>query len=140
MSGFERLKLVAGWVQHAVVAGMMIAAGAAKVFVAPPLVVEGLRRFGLGEQLRLIGVGEMTAALLLLIPRTSALGVLLVSAFWGGVICIHMAHAESYLFPSVMLVVTWVGAYLRNPATLGNLIKSRAMDGATQAPPGPVLS
>jgi hypothetical protein len=140
MSGVERWKLVVGWVQHVVVAGMLIASGVAKVFIAPPAVVEGLQRFGLGDQVRLIGAGEMTAALLLLIPRTSSLGVLLVSAFWGGVICIHMAHAESYLFPAAMLVVTWAGAYLRSPGLFGSFFPPAVNAGARATPPDPVLS
>ena len=140
MSGVERWKLAAGWVLHVVVAGMLIASGVVKLFIAPSVVVEGLQRFGLGEQMQLIGAGEMTAALLMLIPRTSSLGVLLVSAFWGGVICIHMAHAESYLFPSVMLVVTWVGAYFRSPAMFGSLLNPAGKVGATFAPPDPVLA
>jgi hypothetical protein len=31
-----------------------------------------------------------------------------------------MAHGEPYLFQAVMLVLSWAGAYLRNPATLGS--------------------
>jgi len=44
----------------------------------------------------------------------------LASAFWGGTICIHMAHGEPYVFQAVLLVLTWTGAYLRNPTTLSN--------------------
>jgi hypothetical protein len=141
MSGWVRAGRAAGWVQHAAVAGTIIASGVVKVFIAPPAMVERMAAYGLGGQLRLIGVGEMTAALLLLLPRTSSLGVLLVSAFWGGVICIHMAHGESYVFPSALLVVTWVGAYLRNPETLGSLFRSGgAKVGAAVGRPDPVLS
>jgi hypothetical protein len=77
-------------------------------------------KFGLGEQARLVGTGAILCALLLLVPRTSSLGLLLTSAFWGGAICIHMAHGDLYLFQAVMLVLTWAGAYLRSPATLGS--------------------
>jgi hypothetical protein len=38
----------------------------------------------------------------------------------GGAICIHMAHGEPYLFQALMLVLSWAGAYLRNPATLSS--------------------
>jgi hypothetical protein len=140
MSGGERLKLVLGWVQHSIVAALLIASGVVKVLIAPAVVVEGLQRFGLGEQVRLIGAGEVTSGLLLLIPRTTSLGVLLVSGFWGGVICIHMAHAESYLFPSVMLLMTWAGAYLRTPAMFGSLFQSPAKVEPAGAQPEPVLS
>ena len=70
--------------------------------------------------MRLIGAGALLTAILLLIPRTASLGILLTSSFWGGAICIHMAHGEPYLFQAVVLVLSWVGAYLRNPATFSS--------------------
>jgi hypothetical protein len=91
---------------------------------APP---EALVSYGLGEQARLIGTGAILTALLLLFPRTSSLGLSLTSAFWGGAICIHMAHGEPYVIQTVLLVLSWTGAYLRKPATLGNLSGAPAM-------------
>jgi hypothetical protein len=109
---------IAGLVLHILIGGLMIFTGSEKVIgLVPP---EALAKYGLGEQVRLIGPGALLAALLLLIPRTSSLGILATSSFWGGAICIHMAHDEPYLFQAVLLVLSWVGAYLRNPATLSS--------------------
>jgi hypothetical protein len=106
---------IAGLVLHLLLGGLMIFTGSQKVLgLVPP---EALAKYGLGEQVRLIGAGAILCALLLLIPRTSSLGLLLTSAFWGGAICIHMAHGEPYLIQAVLLVLSWAGAYLRNPAT-----------------------
>lgn len=126
MNAVERVKKIAGWVLHVLVGGLMISAGSVKVFFASPEMVQQMGGYGLGEQLRLIGSGELLTAILLLIPRTSSLGVLLTSAFWGGVICLHMSHGESYLLPSVLLVLTWVGAFLRAPATFSSFFGSTA--------------
>ena len=99
----------------------MLFAGSGKAFgFAPPDIQSKLAAFGLGDRVQLIGWGEMLAAVLVLLPWTSPLGVLLTSGFWGGVICIHMAHGEPYLFQALMLVLSWAGAYLRNPATLSS--------------------
>jgi hypothetical protein len=108
----------AGLILHVIIGGLLIFTGSQKVLdsAAP----EALVKYGLGEQVRLIGAGALLAALLLLIPRTSALGLLLTSAFWGGAICIHMAHGELYVFQTGLLVLSWVGAYLRNPALFGS--------------------
>jgi len=123
---------IAGLVLHVLVGGMMILAGSAKVLgLFPP---EAVAKSGLGEQILLIGAGELITAVLLLVPRTSSLGVLLASSFWGGAICIHMAHAEPYVVPAALLVVTWLGAYLRNPATFSSFADSQ------QAPPLPLTS
>ena len=122
---------IASLVVHILIGGLMVFTGSEKVLgMVPP---EALGRYGLGEQVRLIGVGALFTALLLLIPRTSSLGTLLTSSFWGGAICIHMAHGESYLFQAVVLVLSWAGAYLRNPATLSSCWGLPAMTRATSA-------
>jgi hypothetical protein len=113
----KRWGKVAGLALHGLVGGLLILTGSQKLLGSVP--PEALVKYGLGGQARLIGAGALLTALLLLIPRTSSVGVLLASSFWGGAICLHMAHAEPYLLQSVLLVLTWAGAYLRNPATLG---------------------
>ena len=115
---------IAGWVLHGLIAALMIFASSGKV-LALQNVVEGMQKTGLGDQVQLIGAGELITAILLLIPRTSSLGVLLASSFWGGAICLHMSHRESYVMQSVLLILTWVGAYLRLPAMFSSFTAVR---------------
>jgi hypothetical protein len=115
----------AGLILHLLVGGLMVFAGAAKLLgVFPP---EALEKLGLGGVIRLIGGGELVTGVFLLTPRTSSLGVLLASAFWGGAICSHMGHGESYAVPSVLLLLTWVGAYLRLPAPARSFLRAGAV-------------
>src|SRR6476660_8256621 len=109
---------ISGWVLHGLVAGVMILAGSAKVFgLFPP---EEVAKLGLSLPIQVIGVGELASAILLLTPRTSSLGLLLTSGFWGGAICLHMSKAEPFVMQSVLLLVTWVGGYLRVPGAFGS--------------------
>jgi hypothetical protein len=127
----------AGLLLHVPISALLIFTGLQKLLgSAPP---EALTRYGLGEQVRLIGAGAVTSAVLLLIPRTSSLGILLTSSFWGGAICIHLAHGEPYLVQAVLLVLSWAGAYLRNPAILGSFsgTGATAMVGAESQPAVP---
>ena len=111
-------KTVGGWVLHGLIAGMMILAGSAKVFgLFPP---EEVAKLGLSLPIQVIGVGELASAILLLIPRTSSLGLLLTSGFWGGAICLHMSKGEPFVLQSVLLLFTWVGGYLRVPGAFGS--------------------
>src|SRR6516165_1911746 len=103
---------IAGLVLHTLIGGLMIFTGLQKVLGLGP--AEALAKYGLGEQVSLLGAGAILTAVLLLIPRTSSLGILLTSSFWGGAICIHMAHGEPYLFQAMLLALSWAGAYLRN--------------------------
>jgi hypothetical protein len=118
MKGRKNWGKIAGLVLHLPIGGLLIFTGSQKVLGSVP--PEGLVKFGLGEQARLIGAGALLTALLLLLPRTSSLGILLASSFGGDAICTHMAHGEPYVFQAVMPVLSWAGAYLRNPATLSS--------------------
>ena len=111
-------KMIGGRVLHGLIAGMMILAGSAKVFgLFPP---EEVAKLGLSLPIQVIGAGELACAILLLIPRTSSLGLLLTSGFWGGAICLHMSKGELFLLQSALLLLTWLGAYLRIPGTFSS--------------------
>jgi hypothetical protein len=111
-------KQLVGFVLHLLIGGMMIVVGFPKLFgMAPP---EHVAEMGLTESIRIVGAGEIVTGALLLIPRTLSLGILLASSFWGGAICVHMTHGQSYVLQSMILLATWIGAYLRYPAVLGS--------------------
>ena len=106
-------KTITGLVLHGLIAGIMILAGSAKVLgLLPP---DAVAKLGLAGWITVIGVGELATAVLLLVPRTSSLGVLLASSFWGGAICLHMSKGELFVLQSALLLLTWAGAYLRVP-------------------------
>jgi len=133
MSNSRNWFKIGGLVLHALIAALMILASLGKVTGTPPTeVLESLRKSGLEGQIRLIGFGELITAVLLIVPWTSSLGVLLASAFWGGAICTHMGLKDSYVMQSVLLVLTWVGAYLRLPAMFSSFTGSQEV--APQAP------
>jgi phosphatidylglycerophosphate synthase len=69
----------------------------------------------LGDWGTIIAIGEIVSALLFLIPKTNRYGTLLLSSYMGGAIIIHMTSSISIIMPSVVLILVWVVAYLRNP-------------------------
>ena len=109
---------VTGIVLNVLIAGLLIFAASGKLFFLPPEMMEGLKKYGLEDKVTLLGIGEMAAALLLILPWTAPLGTLATSGFWGGVICIHMAHHEDFIAGSVLLLITWLGSYLRGSVRL----------------------
>jgi hypothetical protein len=121
MTMLERGKKIVGWVLHGLIGALLIFAGAMKLLnLIPPEAVAEMAKQGLTGKLHLIGAGEAITAVALLIPRTMSLGLLLASGFWGGVICLHMTHDESYVGYAVALVLTWLGAYLRDRRTFAS--------------------
>jgi hypothetical protein len=124
-----RVRVIAGWVLHALIAALLLFAAFGKLFGSiPEEVVAQLAELNLDRKLALIGAGEAITALLLLVPWTLSLGVLVASGFWGGVILFHMVQGDGYAPGAVLLVLTWIGAYLRLPATFSSI------PGAAQRP------
>ena len=122
MKANRNWKTFAGWVLHGLVGVSMLLAGSAKIFgLFPP---DQVAKMGLSLPIVVIGAGELASAVLLLIPRTASLGLLLSSAFWGGAICLHMSKGEPFVLQSVLLLLTWVGAYLRVPGTFASFAGS----------------
>jgi hypothetical protein len=105
---------IAGVVCHVLVGAVLLLACSGLAFGFATERVEKMATFGLGDKRQLIGFGGLTTAVLLLIPRTWLLGALAASSYWGGAICTHMAHGESYMPPAVLLILTWAGALLRS--------------------------
>jgi hypothetical protein len=121
---------IAGLVLHVLVGGLMIFAGVMKLAgMIPPEATQKIPA-GISDRLRLIGAGELITAILLIVPFTTSLGVLLASGFWGGVICIHMAQGDDFILPSVFLLLTWLGAYLRNPSVLSSFTTRQTNEAA----------
>jgi chromate transport protein ChrA len=73
-----------------------------------------MEQMKLGDWGLIIAIGEIVSAILFLIPRTTKYGTLLLSSYMGGAIIIHMTTATSIVMPSVVLVLVWVVAFLRD--------------------------
>jgi hypothetical protein len=115
MSTSNRWFRIAGVVCHVLVGAVLLLACSGLAFgFAPAKIIEDMKTFGLSDKRQLIGFGGLVTAVLLLIPRTWLLGALAASSYWGGAICTHMAHGESYMPPAVLLILTWAGALLRS--------------------------
>ena len=112
--------MLAGWVVSGLVGAVMIVSGSAKLFgFAPAQVAETLQSVGLSQQI--VGLLEVSTALIYLVPRTSSAGTLLVCSFWGGAIVTHFAAGDGeFLIPLILGGLTWVGAYLRVPGAFAS--------------------
>ena len=117
MSKASRAQRITGWVLTVLLSALFLFSAAIKLSGSKQ-VVEMMEKWGLGNEVTLIGVGEAVCALLFLIPRTHSLGLLLLSSYMGGAIVTHMQHGEPYYGPSIMLVVIWVTGFLRHPQVL----------------------
>ncbi len=73
---------------------------------------------------QIIGIVELAALLLFLIPRTGVLGGLLLIAYMGGAIATHLQHQQPVVMAIAVQVLLWIALVLRYPALLSMLIPS----------------
>jgi uncharacterized membrane protein YphA (DoxX/SURF4 family) len=115
MGSQGRTPRLVAWVATVLIALVFITSAIAKLMAAQPVVALFVK-WGLRSHLLLIGVGELSSAVLFVIPRTHSLGLVLLTAYLGGAIATHMQNSEPYVFPATLLLAIWVTGYLRNPA------------------------
>jgi uncharacterized membrane protein YphA (DoxX/SURF4 family) len=108
-------RLWTGRILSAIPVLMMLFAGIMKL-IKPPSMVQGLAQYGYPESLVvIIGVVETACAILYLIPRTSILGAILVTAFLGGATATNVRVKDpSFVLPVIFGVLAWAGLFLRD--------------------------
>jgi hypothetical protein len=93
---------------------MLLFSGIMKL-VKPPSVTEGFAHLGYDESVALgLGVVELLATLLYIIPRTSVLGAILLTGYLGGATATHLRIGEPFQMAILLGVFVWGGLYLRD--------------------------
>jgi uncharacterized membrane protein YphA (DoxX/SURF4 family) len=107
------------WVLQVAAAAMFAMAGFAKLSGAPDMVAL-FEAVGVGQWFRYVtGVAEVGGALLLLVPALCGAGALLLAGVMAGAIATHLfVIGGSAAFPSVLLAVVLVIAFVRRERTL----------------------
>jgi hypothetical protein len=119
--------------------GLILIGSAGAKFAHVPQVVNQLGAMGFdGGKLTFIAALEVLSAAFFLIPFTRSLGLLLVSSFLGGAIATHLQHGQPIYQPAIVLVLIWLGAWLRHPQILwslaGNTLPANAVAQTKKAP------
>ena len=84
-------------------------------FMKPAPVIEGFQKLGYPNHTILpIGVTELLCTVLYVIPQTSVLGAILLTAYLGGATATHVRVGDPFFGPIVMAMVAWLGLFLRD--------------------------
>ena len=88
-------------------------------FIQPAPVIEGTLELGYAEHhIAILGTLGLLSILLYAIPRTSILGAVLLTGYFGGVIATHLRLDNPLfshiLFPVYLAILAWGGLWLRN--------------------------
>jgi uncharacterized membrane protein YphA (DoxX/SURF4 family) len=74
---------------------------------------------------RLVGIVEIVALILFMIPRTGILGTLLLIAYMGGAIITHLQHQQPVVIAVTVQVILWISATLRFPELRQRLLSGK---------------
>ncbi|MES2139292.1 MAG: DoxX family protein [Bacteroidota bacterium] len=113
---------ITSWILVGIIGALFIMGGVMKLMGGEELAAN-FAKIGLDGKQMLIGTGELLAAILFIIPRTSSLGVLLLSAHMGGAIVVHMAQGEMYIVQVIVLLLLWLTNWFRNPEMFASFTK-----------------
>lgn len=82
---FSKGRKITGWILVGLMGALFVMSAFMKLMAgADAEIAQNFVKWGLDGKLMLIGIGELIAAILFVIPKTSSLGVLLLSAHLGG--------------------------------------------------------
>lgn len=118
----------AGWVVSGLVILFLVFDGATKVLRVAP-VLEACARLGITPNVA-VGIGAVLLACTALyaVPRTAALGALLLTAYLGGAVATHVRGGSGFgetAFAIGFGGLVWLGLVLRDPRPLGILLSRR---------------
>jgi hypothetical protein len=128
MTGAKRIW--AGRVISALPVLMLLFSGGIKLINTAPEVAESMTKLGYPLGLtRPIGLLELACVVVYAIPRTSALGAILMTGHLGGAVASHVRVGDPMfshvLFPVYIGVLAWAGLYLRDDRLRALLSKEK---------------
>jgi len=103
-----------GWVLSAIVAIMLGMSAIGKITQSEEM-IQNFTFFNIMPQLVMVGVIELLAVILLMIPRTSVFGALGVSLTMAGAVALHLSYlaGAGIMIPIMLGVFAWSGHCLR---------------------------
>ena len=109
----SKKRLWAGRVISTLVVLFLLFDAIAKLMKLAP-VLQAFARLGYSESLAVpIGILLLACTAVYVIPRTSVLVAILLSAYPGGATATHVRAGEPFYFPVVFGALVWAGLYLR---------------------------
>src|SRR4030095_12522942 len=122
----QKAKSIIKWTPTVIVSIIIIFSGLMKLIALPQL-VEIYARIGLLESMKLLGATELILVTIFILNRTMRLGLLLLTAWFGGAMAVELTHVNTFIFPAVILTILWIAAFLRDRSILEPFVQPQAL-------------
>jgi len=110
------------------VVALLVVSGFLKISGNHPMILHFVQ-LKIDDWLPLLGGAEILFALLFLFPATSKLGILLLTAYFGGAMAIEIPY-HMVAGPAIPLILIWVAAFIRQRSLF---IQTKRNDAIPQA-------
>jgi hypothetical protein len=117
----QAIKMAPGFL----IVALLIISGTLKIWGYHPMRLHFVE-LGIDDYLPLLGTAEILFSLLFLFEPTSKLGLLLLTAYFGGAMAIEIPY-HMMAGPMVPLALIWLSAFLRDPMLFMKNKSSRAV-------------
>lgn len=113
----SKMQLWLGRIMSTVASLFLLVDGVMKLY-KPPVVVKATLRLGYAES-AIVGIGAalLVCTLLYMVPRTSTVGAVLLTAYLGGAVASNIRAGMppfNVVFPMIIAALTWCGLWLRD--------------------------
>jgi hypothetical protein len=106
---------IAGWIISILPVLLLLMSASFKFLQPGKEFADGLEHLGWSSEAMLkLGFVEIACTLIYLVPRTSMLGAILLTAYLGGAVATHVRIGDPFWAPVLAGVAVWLGLWLRD--------------------------
>jgi hypothetical protein len=120
-----KTKNIIKWSLTGVVGLIFLASGMSKIIVSTETAQMAQTMNLHPKAFTMIGVLEILSIVLFILPRTGVIGTLLLAAYMGGAIAVHLTQGLSIVAPAIIEALIWITAVLKFPELMTRFFPSQ---------------
>ena len=113
------------------IAAVIIGSGLFKFYSKHPMLPHFLD-LGYARYFSMLGMMEVTFAVLFVVSKTSKVGLLLLSAYYCGAVAVEIPY-HMMMAPATFLVLIWTAAFIRQPSFFLGLMNNKTQSPSIQS-------
>jgi hypothetical protein len=122
-----RTKSITSIVLIAIPTLVLVMGGVMKVIgKEPESVMQFLTQAGFGTYIIPLGLAELIIAVLLIFSKTTKIGFLLASSYFGGALCLEISGGQPTA-SAVFLTILWIGMFLKDRGMFVGLSRDQVL-------------
>ncbi len=131
-SANEKWRTWVGYVLSAAAILVLLRSALLKLSADPQVVQQVVEHFDYpASSVACIGLLELTCVLVYALPRTTTLGAVLLTGYFGGAVATHVRIGDPFWIPLAVATTAWAGLYLRDEG-IRDLARRIARPGASR--------